>query len=295
MESLRPNRQQRAKIGSEEATLLEFHHEVKHAASLTLLWLVLIAAATSLTISNEMSFRSKARALFRFVFLLAILGTVALISFVAAIRFTVHGPQETLSNLTGQPVQQAERALEARGLELIVEDHLYSSTIPLDGIISQMPAPGTSVRSGQHVHVLISLGPPMVKVPDLLGTNFRAARVSAIQQGLTIGDIASLYWPGSERDEVIAQEPPASAKDVRSPALDFLVSLGDPEPAYVCPSFIGRNVTTAKRELSGAGFKNLQIANISSPGSAAGTVIKQVPLPGTRITPDIAFNLQVAK
>jgi eukaryotic-like serine/threonine-protein kinase len=261
----------------------------------TLPCLVLIAAATSLTIGDEMSFRSKVRSLFRFIFLLTILGTVALISFVAAIRFTVHGPQEKLANLTGRPVEEAERSLEAGGLKLKVEDHLYSSTVALDGIISQMPAPGTPVRSGQHVHVLVSLGPPTIEVPDLLGTNFRAARVSAIQQGLTMGDIASLYWPGSERDEVIGQEPPASAKDVRSPAVDFLVSLGDPEPAYVCPSFIGKTVAVAKRELAVAGFKNVQLTSILSPGSAAGTVIKQVPLPGTRITPDIVFNLQVAK
>lgn len=255
----------------------------------------LIAACSSLTINGEMSFRSSVRSLFRFIFLLAILGTVALISFVVTIRLTIHGPQETLPDFAGQPVDKAEGLLGARGLDLKIEDHLYSSTVPLNGIISQIPPPGTPVRAGQHVHVLVSLGPPMASIPNLVGSNFRAARVSAIEQGLTIGDIASLYWPGSNSDEVLGQEPPADSKDVRSPAVDFLVSLGEPQPVYLCPSLIGKPVAAAKHDLAAAGFKTIQVTSIPSPGTPVGTVIKQVPVPGTRITPDMGFDLQVAQ
>lgn len=242
-----------------------------------------------------MSFRSKVAALFRFIFLLTILGTVALVSFVATIRFTVHGPQEKLPNLTGQPVDRAESLLAERNLDLKIEDHLYSSTVPLDGIISQMPPSGTPVRAGQHVHVLVSLGPPMASIPNLVGSKFRAASVSLVQQGLTIGDVASLSWPGTQTNEVIGQEPPADAKDVRSPAVDFLVSLGAPEVAYVCPILIGKPLASARKDLAVAGFSQLQVTSIPSPGSTPGAVVKQVPLPGTRVTPDMAFDLQVAQ
>ncbi len=242
-----------------------------------------------------MSFRSNLRSLFRFVFLLAILGTVALVSFLVTIRFTIHGPQEDLPNLAGQPMEKAQHLLESRGLDLKVEDHLYSATVPLNGIISQIPPPGTPVRAGQHVHVLVSLGPPMASIPNVVGSNFRAARVSVIQQGLTIGDIASLYWPDSKSDEVLGQEPPAAAKDVRSPAMDFLVSLGAPQAAYLCPSFIGKPIASAKRDLAAAGFKTVEVTSIQTPGEPAGTVIRQVPVPGTRITPEMTFDLQVAQ
>ena len=112
-----------------------------------------------------------------------------------------------------------------------------------------MPPPDTRIKVGQHVHVLVSLGPPKVKIPNVVGSSSRAAQIAAIQRELTVGDIVEIHRPGAQADRVLAQEPPASASEIHSPALNLLVSLGAPSPAYECPNFVGHTLGEARSVL----------------------------------------------
>src|SRR5439155_112861 len=85
-------------------------------------------------------------------------------------------------------------------------------------------------------------GPPKVKIPNVVGSSSRAAQIAAIQRGLTVGDIVEIHGPGTQADQVLAQEPPASAVEIHSPALNLLVSLGAAPTAYECPSFVGHTL-----------------------------------------------------
>ncbi len=242
-----------------------------------------------------MSVRAKIRTLFRLLFLALILVTVGVVSAITTIRLTVHGRQEQLPNLAGQSADKARQLLAALGLEMRVEDKLYSSRIPAGDVLSQMPPVGSWVRPQQQVHVLVSLGPPQVTVPNAIGSSLRAARIVSIQQGLTIGDIASVFWPAGGPGQVVAQDPQPSAADVRSPAVNFLVSLGDAPLAFLCPSFVGQSFSEARLELAQGGFNSLQVTPVSSTVEPTGTVIQQVPLPGSKITPGTVFDFEVAK
>ncbi len=216
-------------------------------------------------------------------------------SAITTIRLTVHGRQETLPNLVGLPVAQAQKMVSGLGLNLKVEDKLYSTTVAAGGIASQMPAAGTSMKPLQYVHVLVSLGAPQVTVPDVIGRSLRAARITAIERGLTIGDVATLYWPQAEPNDVVAQDPAPSATDLQSPAVDFLVSLGEQPSAYLCPSFQGKPLGIVQAELQEAGFKNPQATRVASSGRASGVILSQQPLPGSKVTPDTVFTFQVAE
>src|SRR5579885_3575424 len=187
-----------------------------------------------------MDVRAKLRTLLRLFFLAAVLMSVAVLSAITTIRLTIHGRQETLPNLVGMPIEQAQRVAGALGLQLNVEDRLYSDKIPADAVVTQMPAAGTSIKAQQMVHVLLSLGPPKVSVPDLIGRSIRAAQITAVERGLTIGDVAGLYWPQGEPNQVVAQDPPPATTDLQSPAVNFLVSMGPQPPAYLCPDFRGK-------------------------------------------------------
>jgi len=237
----------------------------------------------------------RVRTVFRLLFLLAVLITVAVVSAITTIRLTVHGRQETLPNLVGLPVAQAQKVVDGFGLHLKVEDKLYSTTVSAGGIVSQMPTGGTRVKPLQDVHVLVSLGAPQVSVPDAIGSSLRAARITAIQRGLTIGDVAALYWPQSQPNDVVAQYPPPSASDLQSPAVDFLVSLGQTPPSYLCPSFQGKPLAIVQAELQQAGFENPQVTRVPSSGAARGAILSQQPLPGSKVTPDTVFTFQVAE
>lgn len=237
----------------------------------------------------------RVRTAFRLLFLAAVLMTVAVVSAITTIKLTIHGRLETLPNLAGMPVGQARNTVRALGLGLVVEDRLYSDKIAADSIVSQMPAPGTSIKPRQDVHVLLSLGPQKASVPDLIGRSLRAARITSVERGLTIGDVAALYWPQDEPYHVVAQDPPPATTDLQSPAVNFLVSLGPTPVAYLCPNFQGKLIGTVRPQLQQAGFQNIKVTQVQSPGAIQGTILQQLPLPGSKVTPDTDFELQVAQ
>jgi eukaryotic-like serine/threonine-protein kinase len=237
----------------------------------------------------------RVRTVFRLLFLFAVLMMVAVVSAIMTIRLTVHGRQETLPQLAGLPVAQAQKVVDGLGLNLKVEDRLYSANVPAGSIVSQMPTAGIRVKPLQDVHVLVSLGAPQVTVPDVIGRSVRAARITAVQSGLTIGDVAALYWPQSQPNDIVAQDPPPSATDLESPAVDFLVSLGEAPPAFLCPSFKGKPLGIVQAELQQAGFENPQAVRVPSSATPPGLILSQQPLAGSKVTPDTVFIFQVAE
>jgi beta-lactam-binding protein with PASTA domain len=144
------------------------------------------------------------RTLFRLFLLFTVLVAVALISAITTIRVTIHGRQTSMPNLVGLSLESAQRVTSGLGLELKVEDRLYSAQYRPNQIAQQTPSPGTRLKMGQHVHVLVSLGSPQVAMPNLVGTSERAARITASQRGLSVGDVAVVPWEG-EPDQVVAQ------------------------------------------------------------------------------------------
>lgn len=241
-----------------------------------------------------MSLRDRILTLFRLFLLFTVLVAAALISAITTIRLTIYGRQLNLPNLVGRPIEDAQRLSGTLGLDLRVEDRVYNPRYPANQIISQYPSAGTRVKMGQHVHVLVSLGFRQVTVPNVVGASARAAQINAIQDGLTVGDVVRVYWPGTEPDEIVAQEPPASTTEVHSPALNVLVSMGAPPVTYQCPDFAGRMMPDAQRLLQENGFQMGQAQPIPKEGVPPGTILAQVPPAGVRIDPGTTFIFQVA-
>ena len=243
-----------------------------------------------------MSLRERIRKLFRLFLLFTVLVVVTLVSAITTIRVALRSNQVNAPNLTGVSLERAERSAAGLGLEVRVEDRLYSEKYAVNQIISQVPAKGTQVKAGQHIHVLVSLGSPTVVVPDLVGISVRAAQINATQRGLTMGDVVAVHWPGIAADQIVAQDPPASTSEVRRPAVNLLVSLGDPTPTYVCPRFVGMPLTQAQSIIENSGFKVGQVNPLpaAAPGPG-GVILTQSPAPGSKISPGATFDFQVAE
>jgi len=242
-----------------------------------------------------MSLRERIRVIFRLFLLLTVLVSIALISFITTVRFTIRGRQEITPKFVGMPLDQAQRTAIRIGLQLKVEDKLFSPLVPSNHVVSQMPPQGTRIKAGQHIHVLVSLGAPRVSVPNVVGSSMRAARITAIQRGLNVGDVALVHWPGTGADQVVAQDPLPESTDVRSPAVNFLVSIGEAPPAFLCPSFVGKSLGEARRAIERAKLKIGPLTPVAANGPSKGTILAQSPPPGTKIGPETTFSFQVAE
>ena len=241
-----------------------------------------------------MSVSGRLQNFFRLFLLFTVLLAVALVSAITTIRLTIHGRQESMPNLVGTSFESAQHAVSSLGLVLKVEDKLYSTQYPANSIAQQMPPPGTRLKMGQHVHVLISLGPPRVTVPNLVGASVRAARITAIQRGLTVGDVAVVPWT-SDPDQVVAQDPPPATAELRTPAVNLLISGGDLPPAFLCPRFIGQPLAEARRILEKNGFKVASVAPVTTDGLTKGIILTQSPPAGSKIGTDAVFSFQVTQ
>ena len=243
----------------------------------------------------KMSLRERIRTLFRLFLLSTVLVTVALLSAITTIRLTIRGHQETMPNMVGSTFDYAQRMASGLGLEMKVEDKLFNTQYPPQTIVSQMPPPGTRIKIGQHVHVLVSLGPPQVVIPNFVGASIRAARITAIQRNLELGDVVGIHWPSVEPDQVVAQDPLPESAELRSPTVNILVSLGEEPASYLCPRFVGQPVAEARRSLEKAGFKVAGVTSIAAQNGPRGVILTQSPAAGSKIDSETEFSFQVSQ
>jgi eukaryotic-like serine/threonine-protein kinase len=230
----------------------------------------------------------------RMALLLFILSSVAFLSALTAMRFAVQGREVAMPDVVGKKALTAQQILRARSVGLKVEDRIFSN-LPVDTVVRQSPPPGVRVKTGQSAHVVLSLGPQKLTIPQLQDRTLRAAQVELLRGGMQLGEVSSAYLPGDVADNVTQQDPSPGTSDVTGPHVNLLVSLGPRPGAYVMPELAGLPLAEAQSKLSAAGLK---ISRISPPPVAdalPGTVVGQTPVRGQRVDADSSIELQVAQ
>ncbi|HZP34267.1 MAG TPA: PASTA domain-containing protein [Candidatus Acidoferrales bacterium] len=228
----------------------------------------------------------------RFSVLVFVLAAAAFLSAVTTIRIAIRGRIVSMPNVIGQTAPEAQRMLAARGLQLRVADRVYSP-MPVNAVVRQSPPSGEEMKISQDAHVVLSLGPQMIKVPGLEGQSMRAARISLLQAGLQLGEVTTIYIPGAQPDIVLKQDPPEGTT-ATSPHVDLLVSGADRQPFYVMPTVVGMEQQDASRTLTTAGLKITKLNHIAQAGAPKGTIVGQNPPGGERILGDVTVELGVA-
>jgi beta-lactam-binding protein with PASTA domain len=253
------------------------------------------------------------RTALRFLWMTLVLLIVALISALTAMRLAIHGREVSVPDLQGKSPVEARRIAEQAGLAAQVESNYYSKNIPEGRILSQMPPAGTLVRRGWEIRLAQSLGPQRVTIPQVAGDSERAATMSIAQRGLELSSTAVVQMPNTVSGRVIAQDPPADAKDVSAPKISLLVAAESPQQAFVMPSFIGQALGSVTVTLRNAGFSlgkttmasadqnpastpqatDTPAATVPASVSPASIVVSQDPAPGQKILSGAAINFVV--
>jgi beta-lactam-binding protein with PASTA domain len=241
-----------------------------------------------------MELRERLQWIFRMALLLFILSSVAFLSALTAMRFAVQGREVAIPNVVGKSATQAQQILRGRGVGMKVEDRIYNN-LPVDTVVRQSPPPDMRVKSGQNAHVVLSLGPQQATIPQLKDRSLRAAQVELLRAGMQLGEVSSVYFPGSVDDTVTQQDPAPGTTDVTSPHVNLLVALGPRPASYVMPELVGLPVAEAQSKLSAAGLKVSKVAPVPGGDQPPGTVVGQTPTRGQRIDASVAIELQVVE
>jgi serine/threonine-protein kinase len=241
-----------------------------------------------------MVLRERLQWIFRMAVLLFILSSVAFLSALTAMRFAVQGREVAMPDIVGKEAVPAQQILHGRGVGMKVEDRIFSN-LPVDAIVRQSPPPNMRVKTGQSAHVVLSLGPQRVTIPQLQDRSLRAAQVELLRGGMQLGEVSSAYLPGDVADTVTEQDPAPGNTEVTGPHVDLLVSLGPRPAAYVMPELTGLPIGEAQSKLGSAGLRLSKLTPQPGSDSAAGTVVGQTPTRGQRVDSSSTIELQVAE
>ena len=220
---------------------------------------------------------------------------VCLASALLSMRFAIHGREVRVPNFAGLTPIDAEKKAHAEGLVLSVENHFYSPDVPEGYIVSQMPDPYSKVRRGWKVRVAVSLGQQRASIPNVIGESERVAELNISRRGLEIGSVAKIHLPGAQPAIVIAQSPPANAKNAPSPRIGLIISASDNAQSYVMPHFVGQELEEASNAIRQAGFTLGKVDYVQSEAGSSGTIVKQFPTAGQRIAAGATINFEVRR
>jgi len=228
------------------------------------------------------------------VFLLMVVGAVS--TFIT-LRFFTAGDEVVVPDLKGKSAVEAIQILKNEGLQLkIYPQKRYSDQVPAEKILAQKPDAKQKIKQGRSIGVYMSLGPEKAIVPDLLGQTTRVANMTLGQRGLHQGKILYVKVPGAEADQVLAQYPSAGTELVGMRTVDVLVNTASENThVFVMPDVVGKSVTEVTTYLQQAGLRVGVSQGVDYAGVATGTVVKQNPPAGYKVSTDTFIGLYYSK
>jgi serine/threonine-protein kinase len=151
-----------------------------------------------------------------------------------------------------------------------------------DVVLEQSPLPGVQIGGGAPVNLVVSTGPEVVIIPDVVG----ASQLEATNELLDLGLRPRVNEESSETvpaGEVIRTDPQAGTEAVVGDTVLVVVSSG-PAPVQV-PTLIGLTENQARNALTNLGL----VPNVSNskqpvadPGQD-GLVVSQIPTAGNTV------------
>lgn len=222
---------------------------------------------------------------------------VGVVSAVAVIAILLRQEEVRVPDLVGRDIVTVIELVSKQGLQLKVDGREPSQAVQKDSVIAQNPQPGSGIKKGRAVRVVVSLGPSELLTPKLTGEQYRKAEILLRQAGLLAPDVARAWSDTVERDLVMAQDPPAGTPLQQNTQVGLLVSLGKRPRVLVMPMLIGKRADEAVRLVDRLGVQH-RIISLSSDTAASftgRTVVRQKPAPGNPLAVDNQVELAVSQ
>jgi beta-lactam-binding protein with PASTA domain len=206
----------------------------------------------------------------------------------------------------------AEAAINAAGLVMGDLNFIFSETVVEWDIISQIPAAGTAAYPSTFVDLVVSRGPDVVIVPDVVGMTEMDAESEIYGAWPYTGTTINFHYSYSDtiaEGYLISQNPAAGSSVPHESSVDIEVSLG---PLATVPGVVGMTQADAEVAITAAGLTvgmtqvDAEAAIVAaglvvgpadayySDSVAEGYVINQYPAAGTKVSYDPEVILDIS-
>lgn len=211
-----------------------------------------------------------------------------------------------LPDFTGMPERRAASIVREAGIDVELS-RVNDETAPEGEVFEQRPGAGVTVVGGQSIQLTVSLGPAARTVPDLSQLPLEGALFVLGRAGLSLSGVVRVDNAEIPAGVVVGVDPAPGTTLSRDGEVRVTVSNGAPPVAV--PRVVGLNVNEAVPQLAALGFMVGEVPVFNNPptttvdgapGAAAaavapGTVLAQVPAPGTMLRPGQVVTLSVRR
>jgi eukaryotic-like serine/threonine-protein kinase len=195
--------------------------------------------------------------------------------------------------LTGKEVVHTLELLTGLGLNTKVKGSEYNPEIPKHHVVSQDPEPGSEIKKGRDVRIVISKGPRSVVLPNLTGMGLPQARLLLENNDLQPGHISNVFDPHLLREEIISQYPAPGTVGVRGDAVDLLVSAGPPMRMIPMVDLRGMDLNQAISLLERHYLTTGAIRSMDTGEFADDTVIDHMPAAGFPVAQGSTVDINI--
>src|SRR5262249_45400366 len=134
----------------------------------------------------------------------------------------------TVPDVVNQTQAAATAAIVNASLTVGTITTASSTTVPSGSVISQNPAGNTQAPAGSAVALVVSSGPPLVTVPNVVNQTQAAATTAIVNANLTVGTITTASSTTVPSGCVIGPNPAGNTQAPAGSAVALVVSSGPP-------------------------------------------------------------------
>lgn len=223
------------------------------------------------------------------VFLL--LMVVCLVVGVTQLRAFFFVPEVQVPTVEGLSASQAAKVLEELGLGFQIADQMPDDKVPVGHVLRQTPSPGRMVKKNRQVVLILSTGPVLVTLEDVIGKTEREATLILQGQGFTVK--AEQEFSDQAPGTVVRQNPGKGFQLSKGSQVTLMVSKGG--RPFIIRDLEGLTLEDAKSWLELFGLKARFVEERQSEQVPAGVVMDQFPDAGVLVQAGDPVDLVVSK
>ncbi|MDR0322637.1 MAG: PASTA domain-containing protein [Treponema sp.] len=228
------------------------------------------------------------------LFIVSVAGLLLFVGIIAVSVFfiAVRGAEKTMvPDVTGKELTEALLELQVKELYPRLQLRYSQSSRDKGNILEQEPKPGTIVKAGRRIRLVVSQGVVVNKVENFISRNIEEVRMDLLSLQTVAGGSPLLsikeplmYEFSSETPGTILAQKPEYGADIFGPlTLEFVVSKGRENLTVVVPQFTGVQFTRALELISGTGINYHFTSRAKTGDESAETVVYQNPTANTAI------------
>jgi len=238
------------------------------------------------------------------MFIISVAALLLFLSIIAVSVFfiAVHGEEQTMvPNVVGKELTEALLELQIKELYPRLQLRFSQTSHDKGFILEQEPRPGTIVKAGRRIRLVVSQGVVINKVENFIGRNIDEVRMDLQTIYTSAGNLPLLslreplmYEFSSENPGIILAQKPEPGTDISGPMiLELVVSRGRENTTVNVPQLTGLDIYRALQLISSSGI-NFHFSSRERSGNERGeTVVLQIPPANTTVPINTLVQLTV--